>query len=39
MTGADRLAVPDLAAIREAAARIAPHVHRTPVLTCASIDA
>ncbi|MBN8479491.1 MAG: pyridoxal-phosphate dependent enzyme, partial [Burkholderiales bacterium] len=39
MTGADRLAVPDLAAIREAAARIAPHVHRTPVLTCTSIDA
>ena len=38
-TGGDRLARPDLAAIREAAARIAPHVHRTPVLSCASIDA
>jgi threonine dehydratase len=32
-------ALPDLAAIRAAHARIAPHVHRTPVLTCASIDA
>jgi threonine dehydratase len=32
------LAVPDLAAIRAAHARIAPHVHRTPVLTCAAID-
>ncbi len=30
--------VPDLAAIRAAHERIAPHVHRTPVLTCASID-
>ncbi|OHD67551.1 MAG: serine dehydratase [Spirochaetes bacterium RBG_13_68_11] len=29
---------PDLAAIREAAARIAPHVHRTPVLTCRTFD-
>jgi threonine dehydratase len=33
------LALPDLAAIRAAHARIAPHVHRTPVLTCAAIDA
>jgi threonine dehydratase len=29
---------PDLAAIREAAARIAPHAHRTPVLTCQTFD-
>src|SRR5437763_10194767 len=29
----------DLAAIRSAAARIAPHVHRTPVMTSASVDA
>ena len=33
-----RLALPDLAAIRAAHARIAPHVHRTPVLTCRSLD-
>ena len=33
------LDLPDLAAIRHAAARIAPHVHRTPVMTCATIDA
>ena len=32
-------ALPDLAAIRLARARIAPHVHRTAVLTCRSIDA
>ena len=32
-------ALPDLAAIRAAHARIAPHVHRTPVLTCRSLDA
>ncbi|MDH5245242.1 MAG: pyridoxal-phosphate dependent enzyme [Betaproteobacteria bacterium] len=32
-------ALPDLATIRAAHARIAPHVHRTPVLTCRSIDA
>ncbi|MEO8305329.1 MAG: pyridoxal-phosphate dependent enzyme [Betaproteobacteria bacterium] len=32
-------ALPDLAAIRSAQARIAPHVHRTPVLSCRSIDA
>jgi threonine dehydratase len=36
---ADGEALPDLAAIRAAHARIAPHVHRTPVLTCRSIDA
>ncbi|HVN33636.1 MAG TPA: pyridoxal-phosphate dependent enzyme [Casimicrobiaceae bacterium] len=35
----DALALPDLAAIRAAATRIAPFVHRTPVLTCRSIDA
>jgi threonine dehydratase len=35
--GAD--ALPDLTAIREAHARIAPHVHRTPVLSCHAIDA
>ena len=34
--GSTRL--PDLRAIREALARIAPHVHRTPVLACAAID-
>jgi threonine dehydratase len=33
------LALPDLAAIRAAHARIAAHVHRTPVMTCASLDA
>ena len=33
------LALPDLAAIRAAHERIAPHVHRTPVFTCAAIDA
>ena len=32
-------ALPDLGAIRAAHARIALHVHRTPVLTSASIDA
>lgn len=32
------LDLPDLAAIRDAHARIAPHVHRTPVMTCAAID-
>lgn len=29
---------PDLAAIREAAARIAPHAHRTPVATSRTLD-
>ncbi len=33
------LALPDLAAIRAAAARIGPHVHRTPVFTCHALDA
>jgi len=35
----DAFALPDLAAIRMAHARIAPYVHRTPVLTCRSLDA
>jgi len=30
--------LPDLAAIRDAQARIARHVHRTPVMTCTAID-
>ena len=30
--------LPDLGAIREAHARIAPYVHRTPVMTCRAID-
>ena len=29
----------DLDAVREAGLRIAPHAHRTPVLTCATLDA
>jgi threonine dehydratase len=33
------LALPDLQAIRAAHARVRPHVHRTPVFTCAAIDA
>jgi threonine dehydratase len=32
-------ALPDCAAIVAARRRIAPHVHRTPVLTCRSLDA
>jgi len=28
----------DLNAVREAAARIAPHAHRTPVMTCRTLD-
>jgi threonine dehydratase len=34
----DALALPDLAAMRSAHARIAPYVHRAPVLTCRSLD-
>ena len=34
-----KLALPDLAAIRAAHERIRPHVHRTPVFTCAAVDA
>jgi threonine dehydratase len=36
---ASALALPDLDAIRTAQARIAPFVHRTPVLSCRSLDA
>jgi len=36
---ADAQALPDLAAIRAAHARIAPHVHRTPVFSCRALDA
>jgi threonine dehydratase len=36
---ASALALPDLDAIRSAQARIAPYVHRTPVLHCRSLDA
>jgi len=36
---ADALTLPDLDALRMAHERIAPHVHRTPVLTSASLDA
>jgi threonine dehydratase len=36
---AEALALPDLVAIRAAHARIAPHVHRTPVFRCRSLDA
>ena len=32
------LALPNLASIRDAQARIAPYVHRTPVMTCRAID-
>jgi len=35
----DAFALPDLAAIVAARARIAPHVHRTPVMTSRSLDA
>ncbi len=34
----EQTAEPDLAAIREAHRRIAPHIHRTPVMTSASLD-
>ncbi len=34
----DTVALPDIAAIRAAHARIAPYVHRTPVFTCATLD-
>jgi threonine dehydratase len=37
-SGGNPLALPDVDAIRAAHARIAPHVHRTPVLSCAAID-
>jgi threonine dehydratase len=38
-TSADLAALPDLEAIRAAHVRIAALVHRTPVLTCAALDA
>lgn len=38
-TAFERSALPDLAAIRSAHARIAAHVHRTPVMTCRALDA
>ena len=38
-SAASALALPDLDAIRTAQARIAPYVHRTPVLSCRSLDA
>jgi threonine dehydratase len=38
MDGDAATLLPDLAAIREARARIALYVHRTPVLTCAALD-
>src|SRR4029434_3598102 len=34
----DALTLPDVAAIRAARTRIAPHIRHTPVLTCASLD-
>jgi threonine dehydratase len=37
-TALEAAALPDLASIRAAHARIAPHVHRTPVLTCHALD-
>ncbi|MGE5169117.1 MAG: pyridoxal-phosphate dependent enzyme [Rudaea sp.] len=36
--GAGALELPDLAAIRAAHDRIAPFVHRTPVMTCRAVD-
>ena len=38
-SAAGALALPDLDAIRSAQARIAPYVHRTPLLSCRSLDA
>jgi threonine dehydratase len=38
-SAAEALELPDLDAIRSAQARIAPYVHRTPVLSCRSLDA
>jgi threonine dehydratase len=38
-TRAEGQALPDLEAIRAAHARIGPHVHRTPVFRCRSLDA
>jgi threonine dehydratase len=38
MDGDAATLLPDIAAIRAAHARISPHVHRTPVLTCSALD-
>ena len=38
MTQATKASAPDLETIREAHKRIAPHIHRTPVMTSASLD-
>ena len=38
MSQAAKHAAPDLETIREAHRRIAPHIHRTPVMTSASLD-
>jgi threonine dehydratase len=38
-TRAEGQSLPDLGAIRAAHARIGPHVHRTPVFRCRSLDA
>lgn len=38
MKGEPSLALPDVADIRAAQIRIAPHVHRTPVMSCRSLD-
>ncbi len=35
---ADVISSPSLADVQDAAARIAPHVHRTPVMRCSAID-
>jgi threonine dehydratase len=37
-SAASHFAPPDFAAVRDAAARLAPLVHRTPVATCATLD-
>ena len=38
MSEATKHAAPDLEAVRDAHRRIAPHIHRTPVMTSASLD-
>jgi threonine dehydratase/serine racemase len=37
-TDATEYSAPTLQAVQDAAARIAPHIHRTPLLTCATLD-
>jgi len=39
ITRNEKVAGPDLEAVRAAHRRIAPHIHRTPVMTSASLDA